>query len=57
MSHSRRTMLTLPLAASTAAAGAAVKPRKPIDEFDPANIKISHRVSLRVSDDDLLFLK
>ena len=54
MRQSRRTLLTLPWAASAAVA---VKPRKPIDEFDPANIKISHRVSLRVSDDDLLFLK
>ena len=28
-----------------------------IDEFDPANIKLAHRVSIRATDEDLLFLK
>ncbi|MFN3322721.1 MAG: mannonate dehydratase [Bryobacteraceae bacterium] len=31
--------------------------RTVIDEHDPSNIKIAHRVSHRISDDDLLFLK
>jgi mannonate dehydratase len=30
---------------------------KRLDEFDPANTKIAHRVSSRLSDDDILFLK
>jgi len=30
---------------------------KRLDEFDPANTKLAHRVSARASDDDLLFLK
>jgi hypothetical protein len=51
----RRDLLKLPLAAPLL--GSAVAANAPIDEFDPANIKISHRVSIRVSDDDLLFLK
>jgi len=38
-------------------AAAAQKSRKVIDEFDPANIKLAHRVSIRATDDDLLFLK
>src|SRR5881296_4707085 len=57
----RRTFLKLPLAAGTAAilpAGAAIQQRRnAIDEFDPANIKLAHRVPARMSDDDLLFLK
>src|SRR2546427_694529 len=63
MNQSRRDLLKLPMAAGAAAhashpsGAAAGKPRKVIEEFDPANIKISHRVSLRVSDDELLFLK
>jgi mannonate dehydratase len=58
----RRDVLKLPLAGGMASllgrasAAAAEKPRT-IDEFDPANIKLSHRVSIRASDDDLLFLK
>jgi len=50
----------LPAAAGAMALGrpaAPAKPRKVIEEMDPANIKISHRVSIRVSDDDLLYLK
>src|ERR1700737_5216429 len=31
--------------------------RARLDEYDPANTKIAHRVSSRISDDDLLFLK
>ena len=53
--RSRRDILTLSMAAM--AAPGAAQPRKVIDELDPANIKISHRVSIRVSDGDLLFLK
>jgi len=34
-----------------------VKPSRNLDELDPANIKLSHRVSIRATDDDLLFLK
>ena len=33
------------------------KPLKTPDELDPGNIKLSHRVSIRATDDDLLFLK
>jgi mannonate dehydratase len=51
----RRDLLKLPFAAGlSSSAGAA---GKVINEFDPANIKLSHRVSIRVPDDDLLFLK
>ena len=44
------------------AGGAAIRPAfsagKVMDEYDPANIKISHRMTIRsMSDDDLLFLK
>ncbi len=57
----RRAFLKLPLAAATAAilpSGAALQRRRNvIDEFDPANIKLAHRVPARISDDDLLFLK
>jgi hypothetical protein len=38
-------------------ASATQKSKKIIDEFDPANIKLAHRVSIRATDDDLLFLK
>src|SRR5260370_29286482 len=31
--------------------------RRRLDEYDPTNTKIAHRVSARISDDDLLFLK
>ena len=31
--------------------------RNPIDEYDPANIKLAHRLPAGISDDDLLFLK
>ena len=61
--HSRRDLLRLPLAAGTLAvtpqsqAQGTGKTRKVIDEFDPANIKLAHRVSIRATDDDLLFLK
>ena len=47
----RRELLKLPAAA--AAAGLA----RAIDEDDPANIKLCHRLSARITDDDLLFLK
>src|SRR5262249_13214796 len=36
----------------------AVQPRKPvIDEHDPRNIKLAHRVPSSASDDELLFLQ
>ena len=44
----RRDLLALPLAAMAARA---------MDEDDANNIKLAHRVSARISDDDLLFLK
>ena len=36
---------------------AAQSAAKRLDEFDPANTKIAHRVSARINDDDLLFLQ
>jgi mannonate dehydratase len=51
----RRHFVSLPLAAALPAA-AAPGPRK-IDEYDPDNIKLSHRIPSNASDDDLLFLK
>ncbi len=51
--HPRRTLLKLPLAA--VAAGAA--PRVQVAEHDASNIKLSHRIPVRATDDDLLFLK
>jgi mannonate dehydratase len=52
----RRDLLrTLPLATALPAGGFAVPSR--IDENDPANTKLCHRVSHRISDDDLLLLK
>ncbi|MBM3755742.1 MAG: D-mannonate dehydratase [Acidobacteria bacterium] len=51
MNYSRRTLLSLPLALSAAG-------KKVIDEYDPANTKLSHRMVIRsLNDDDLLFLK
>ncbi len=67
----RRDFLILPLA--VAAGGSCLVAGRPgtaaetqpgvtarddvIDEYDPANIKIAHRVSAQISDEDLLFLK
>lgn len=59
----RRDFFKLPLASGAAAllgnspVAAAAERRKAIDEFDPANIKLASRVSIRVTDDDLMFLK
>ena len=59
----RRELLKLAVAGAAAPLldAAAAKPSTPrarvIDELDPANIKLSHRVSIRVADDELLFLK
>ncbi|HYM11836.1 MAG TPA: mannonate dehydratase [Bryobacterales bacterium] len=57
----RRNFLRFPLAAGVArllpAAGAQNSRRSVIDEYDPANIKLAHRVPATISDDDLLFLK
>ncbi len=57
---SRRDFLKLPLALGAAGIRQAsrAKPRqRVIDEYDPGNVKLSHRVPARISDDDLLFLK
>jgi mannonate dehydratase len=43
------------LAASTRGGGLAQ--RKRLDEHDPANTRLAHRVSARISDEDLLFLQ
>ncbi len=48
----RRDFLTLP-----AAALAARRSAPAIDEDDPSNTKLCHRLSAHISDDDLLFLK
>ncbi len=57
----RRDFLGIPPAAAAcsllAQAGIAAGPRKTIDEHDPANIKIAHRLPADISDEDLLFLK
>jgi hypothetical protein len=38
--------------------GGAEAPRRPVlDEYDPKNIKLAHRVTPGISDDELLFLK
>lgn len=51
MNYSRRALLSMPLALSAAS-------KKVIDEYDPANTKLSHRMVIRsLNDDDLLFLK
>ena len=53
---SRRGLLNLPLAAGALALGHAVgAPRK--DEYDPDNTKIATMVSVRATDDELLFWK
>jgi mannonate dehydratase len=48
----RRDLLALPLAAMAAGRRASA-----IDEDDPGNTKLAHRLNARISDDDLLFLK
>ncbi|MBI3681243.1 MAG: mannonate dehydratase [Acidobacteria bacterium] len=55
----RRDLMTGSLAASVAMAAAPKPPKRSvIDEYDPANIKLSHRMPIRgMSDDDLLFLQ
>ncbi len=50
----RRAFLAAPLAAGAARAPG---PRRLIDEYDPANIKLAHRLPSTISDQDLLFLK
>ena len=50
----RRHFLKIPLAAALPALPA---PKNVIDEFDPANTRIAHRVSSKLTDDELLFLK
>ena len=39
------------------AAAESKAPKNVIDEFDPGNIKLAHRLSANISDNDLLFLK
>ena len=59
----RRDWLKLAIAGTAAplfgqsGANQSAKPLHVLDELDPANIKLSHRVSIRATDDDLLFLK
>lgn len=57
---SRRDFLKLPLTAVAAGirpASGAMPQRSVIDEYDSGNVKLSHRVQGKISDDDLLFLK
>jgi mannonate dehydratase len=49
----RRAFLQTPIAASAIAAERL--PR--IDEYDPGNLKLSHRIPVRITDDEMLFLK
>ncbi len=53
----RRDFLKISLAAATLPAAARGAAPRVIDEYDPANIKIAHRVPASISDDELLFLK
>ena len=59
----RRDLLRLPLAASAGGAlfsglaPAQSRARIVLDEYDPSNLKLAHRVSANIADDDLLFLK
>jgi len=54
----RREFLQLPLVAAAANRGSGfAASRNVIDEYDPGNIKLAHRLPARISDDDLLFLK
>src|SRR5262245_11511325 len=66
--NNRRGFLTTALAAGAVGAlqqapargvpGPAVQPRKPvIEEHDPKNIKLAHRVPSTASDEELLFLQ
>jgi len=68
---SRRELLKAPIAACMASAAAGsrgaaapeeredppVRKRRALDEYDPANIKLAHRVSARAVDEELLLLK
>src|SRR5213596_3102849 len=60
ISYARREFFKLPMVLGATAlferAGTGAE-RRAIDEYDPANIKLAHRVPARISDDDLLFLK
>jgi len=54
---SRRNFLRAGLAVS-AGLGSAAMPTQPLDEHDPSNTKLAHRINARtITDDDLLFLK
>jgi mannonate dehydratase len=53
----RRNLLGLALPGGAVLLNGADNPRKRIDEHDPGNIKLCHRVAANLSDDDLLFLK
>ncbi len=62
MDARRREFLKLPLAAGASVAIPAVAAaqdsrRKVIDEYDPSNVKLAHRVSAKIGDSDLLFMQ
>lgn len=59
MTSGRRDFLRVAAGISLAAPGRGAAGRAPkvIDEDDPANTKLVHRVGSRLSDDDLLFMK
>jgi mannonate dehydratase len=66
MSHNvnRRLLLKAPIAAALAGAACsksqpepAATAAGPIDEYDPANIKLAHRTSWKASDEELFFLQ
>ena len=42
---------------SPESATAANRTRKPIDEYDPRNVKLARRVRGSLSDDDMMFLQ
>ena len=47
----------LPSRAPAQSQGSGTAGRRVIDEFDPGNIKLAHRVPARISDEDLLFMR
>ncbi len=59
----RRDFLRLPLAAGAGGAlfgglaPAQSRARTVLDEYDPSNLKLAHRVSAKITDDDLFFMQ
>lgn len=55
----RRDFLRLPLAASAGGAlfGGPAPARIVLDEYDPSNLKLAHRVGAKITDDDLFFMQ